>query len=163
MKRLVLPLILMLLGLAGGVGAGLALRPAPEVAEARADPVTPAPTATPDPPEPLRPEGTQTVRLPSQFLVPLIGEGRVRAMVVLGIALDILPGETFDLAQNEARVRALFLQLLFDYANLGGFDGVFTAGEQLLTLRRPLLEAARAEFGAKVHDVLIVDLLRQES
>ena len=152
--RKLLPLLIALLALAGGVGAGMALRPPP--AEPDAAMVT-------TPAYPVADGPTEVLRLPSNFLIPLLSEGRVRAMVVVALALELVPEHGIDLARHEARLRAIFLQMLFDYANLGGFDGVFTAGEQLLTLRRSLLEAARLEFGDKVHDVLIVDLLRQES
>lgn len=152
--RKLLPVLIAILALAGGIGAGLALRPAPSPAD--------EPESLPSAYAPA-PAATETLRLPNPFVVPLIAEGRVRAMVVIAIALELLPEHGIDLARHEPRLRAIFLQMLFDYANLGGFDGVFTAGEQLLNLRRTLLEAARAEFGDKVHDILIVDLLRQEN
>lgn len=158
--RRILPVILALLGLAGGIGAGHALRPMPPPPEGQAQ----APVeGTPPAPNTGRPADTMVLNLPNPFLVPLIGEGRVRAMVVVSMALELLPGSPVDLQRDEARIRALFLQLIFDYANLGGFDGVFTSGEQLQTLRRTLREAARAEFGNSVHDVLITDLMRQET
>jgi flagellar protein FliL len=162
MRRL-LPILLMVLGLAAGAGAGFFLRPAPApgdaaTAEAEAE-AEPAQAAV----SPTRPEGAEVMRLPNPFLVPLIGEGRVRAMMVLGLALEVAPGHPVDMQRDEPRLRALFLQKLFDHANLGGFDGVFTGGEALLTLRRSLLEAARATFGPLIHDVLIVDLVRQDS
>lgn len=147
--RKLLPILLMVLALAGGVGAGLALRP-PPVAAAVAPDAPPAPA------------NTEVLRLPNPFLVPLIGEGRVRAMVVVGLALELRPGHGIDLAAQEPRLRAIFLQLLFDHANLGGFDGVFTGGEPLIALRRRLLDAVRAAYGSAVHDVLIIDLVRQE-
>lgn len=158
MRRL-LPILIALVALAAGIGAGHMLRPPPHAPE-------PAPESAQGlgtPPRPAAPAETTVLRLPNQFLVPLIGEGRVRAMVVVGIALELLPGHGIEIQRDEPRLRATFLQPLFDYANLGGFDGVFTSGEQLLTLRRTLLEAARAEFGPSVHDVLVVDLVRQES
>lgn len=155
--RLILPLILAVLGLAGGLGAGWLLRPAPP-------PVETAEAADIGLPSPLPPQGgTEVLRLPSQFLVPLIGEGRVRAMMALGLALELASGHLVDLGRDEPRLRSVFLQILFDHANLGGFDGVFTSGEQLLALRRTLLEAARREFGPGVHDVLIIELMRQDS
>lgn len=163
MRRLI-PVILALLGLVAGLGAGFVLRPATPVA---APPPDEAATATARGLTPVtlapRPEGAEVLRLPNQFLIPLIGEGRVRAMVVLAVALELAPGHGIDMQRDEPRMRAMFLQILFDHANLGGFDGVFTSGEQLLALRRILLEAARAEFGSAVHDILIVDLVRQES
>jgi hypothetical protein len=174
MKKL-LPILLLLIGLGAGVGAGLALRPAPgDHASAEAGHTAPAEghgAAADDahagaavtghyaPP----PAETETVRLPNQFVVPLIDEGRVRAMVVIGLALELTAGHDFNLSSNEPRLRAVFLQLLFDHANIGGFEGVFTSGEALLALRRTLREAARVEIGPEVHDVLITELLRQES
>ena len=160
MRRL-LPLVLALLGLAVGLGAGIALQPEPE------DP--PTVTAEDDTPaaEPPRyrpaPAETEVLRLPSQFLIPLISGGQVQAMVIVGLALELLPDHPIDLSRHEPRLRAMVLQLLFDHANDGGFDGVFTRGEQLLDLRRVLTEALRAEFGESVHDVLIIDLVRQDS
>ena len=106
---------------------------------------------------------TETVRLPNQFVVPVIVDGRVQAMVVIGLALELDVGHSFSLATDEARIRAVFLQLLFDHANIGGFNGLFTSGEALLSLRRLLREAARTELGSEVQDVLITELLRQES
>lgn len=155
MKRLILPLLLALIGLGAGLGAGFFLRPAPEAPVIAT--ISPMAPATPPP------GGTEIQRLPSQFVVPVIAEGQVRAMVVLGLALDMLAGQTLDMQRDEPRLRSIFLQILFDHANLGGFDGVFTSGEHLLALRRTLLEAARTEFGTAVHDVLILDLMRQDS
>ncbi|MCC6000547.1 MAG: flagellar basal body-associated FliL family protein [Pararhodobacter sp.] len=151
---MLLPILLALVGLLAGTGAGWFMRPAPpepESAEATTEPVDTAPAQT------------ETLRLPSQFLVPVIHDGRMRAMVVIGLALEVEAGQDITLARHEARLRAAFLQAMFDHANLGGFDGVFTSGEVLHGLRRALRDIARAELGTGVHDVLITDLVRQES
>ena len=170
MKKL-LPLLLLLIGLGAGAGAGWFLRPPPEALEeaaahgeaetdghgAEADGHG---VATPD----LAAVGTtETIRLPNQFVVPLIEEGRVRAMVVIGLALELNLGHGFTLGNDEPRLRALFLQRLFDHANIGGFDGLFTSGEALLALRATLREVARELIGPSLRDVLITELLRQES
>lgn len=152
MKKL-LPLLLLLIGLGAGAGAGWVLRPQP-------DPEAQAARAEDTPPPVL---ATQTVRLPNQFIVPLIEEGRVRAMVVIGLALELAEGNTFVLTDVEPRLRSVFLQRLFDHANVGGFDGQFTSGEVLLALRRILTEAATPVVGPSLRDVLITELLRQES
>lgn len=151
MKKLV-PFFLLLIGLLGGAGAGWVLRPQSEADSAHSEP---APVAAP--------VVTQTVRLPNQFIVPLIEDGRVRAMVVIGLALDLAEGHDFSLSDDEPRIRSVFLQRLFDHANVGGFDGIFTSGEVLLSLRRSLTEAARPIVGPLLQDVLITELLRQES
>lgn len=151
--RWLLPLVLAVLGLAAGLGAGLYLRPPPDE----------APTAEVQPRDAPPAPGSEVLRLPGQFLIPVIGEGRVRAIVTLSLALDLRPGHGILLARDEPRLRAGFLQILFDHANLGGFDGQYTSGEHLLALRRRLLEAARHDFGEVVQDVLIVDLVHQEN
>ena len=172
MKKL-LPIVFLLLGLAAGGAAGWFLQPHPEPdshaaqtpaeghAATAADGAHDGAAATGH--YAPAPENTETIRMPNQFVVPLIDEGRVRAMVVIGLALELEAGHDYSLTQNEPRLRAVFLQLLFDHANLGGFEGMFTSGEALLGLRRTLREAARAEIGPHLHDVLITELLRQES
>lgn len=154
--KFILPLVLALLGLGLGGGAGWLLRPAPaETTDAEATlPAPPAQRAT---------VATETLRLSNQFIIPLIDDGRVRAMVVIGLALDVVVGHDVNLVRDEPKLRAIFLQQLFDYANLGGFDGVFTSGEALAGLRRSLREHARAELGPALHDVLITELVRQDN
>ncbi|KPQ06289.1 MAG: hypothetical protein HLUCCA12_11310 [Rhodobacteraceae bacterium HLUCCA12] len=147
-----LPVILAIIGLLAGVGAGWALRPGT------------ARTAPEDQPHYSPPPAhTETLRLPGQFVVPILAEGRVQSMVVLSLALELAEGHGVSLQQQEARLRAVLLQVMFDHANTGGFEGVFTSGEALLALRRTLREAARAEVGDALHDVLITELLRQEA
>jgi hypothetical protein len=170
MKKL-LPIVLLLIGLGAGGGVGWVLQPAAEAAPAVPDAQAQgqgngaAGQDQPAPPTDYRPapENLETVRMPNQFVVPLIRDGQVYAMVVIGLALELEAGSGFTLADSEPRLRAIFLQVLFDHANLGGFDGVFTAGEALLSLRRTLREAARAEIGPDLYDILITELLRQES
>jgi flagellar protein FliL len=179
-----LPLLMLLIGLGAGAGTGYVLRPpagsgqggaahgdAATVAPEGEDAVADAPRAVVDPRAAAdalghyapAPNDTETIRLPNQFVVPLIQDGRVQAMVVIGLALELQIGHGFELARHEPRLRAVFLQLLFDHANIGGFTGLFTSGETLLALRRILRDAARAEIGSHVHDVLITELMRQES
>lgn len=184
MVRKLLPVIFLILGLGAGVGAGIFLKPAPAPVEetAAADghgaPATDAhgAPAAGGHGESAAAEGeatgghytpsigaTETVRLPNQFVVPVLANGRVEAMVVVGLALEMSVGHSFSLAEDEPRLRAALLQLLFDHANIGGFSGVFTSGEALLSLRRMLKEAARQVLGPDVQDVLITELLRQDS
>ncbi|PVH28215.1 flagellar basal body-associated FliL family protein [Pararhodobacter oceanensis] len=183
MKKL-LPILLLLVGLGAGAGLGFVMQPeadpdavagahAPEdaaddathgagdaagvvLAEAGSSPSATGHYAP-------APANVQTVRFPNQFVVPLIDEGRVHALVVIAIALEMDARFDFSMMTHEPRLRAIFLQLFFDHANLGGFDGVFTSGESLLALRRSLREAARIEIGTEVSDVLITELVRQET
>ena len=171
MLRKLLPLLLALVGLGGGVGAGLVLRPAPGHATEGAAPVatgehgdatteTAAASGHDGEPEAGEPE---YVKLNNQFIVPVVEEGRVAAMVVLSLSLEVGAGNTEAVYQREPKLRDVFLQVLFDHANTGGFSGSFTDGSNLVVLRTSLKEAAAMVLGTAVNDVLITDIARQDS
>lgn len=159
MRRL-LPVLLAVLGLAGGVGAGLMLRPDPEPAAAEGEEAAPEAAAEA---AGAPPGDREFLRLGSQFVVPVMRGGRVSALVVLTLGLEIAPGSRDAVLALEPRLRDGFLQVLFDHANAGGFDGVFTSAASLRALRRALLETARKAAGPAVSDVLIGDLVRQDA
>jgi hypothetical protein len=58
-------------------------------------------------------------------------------------------------------LRDAFLQVMFQHANVGGFEGNFLNNSGLGALRRNLLEAGISTVGPAVHDVLIVDMVKQ--
>ena len=151
MIRKLIPVILALLGLGVGVGAGVFLRPAPsEVTAVTATPVDPA----------LMPE---YAKLSNQFVVPVMVKGKVAAMVILSLSLEVKNGTTSEVYGAEPKLRDVFLQVLFDHANSGGFTGSYTDGANLLLLRRALLESAKGVLKENVSDVLIIDIVRQDS
>jgi flagellar protein FliL len=152
MMRKILPILLAILGLGGGAGAGLALRPAPDPALEEA--------AMEHPEEPEVPP--EYVKLNNQFVVPVVEEGRVVAMVILSLSLEVTAGSTEAVFAKEPKLRDIFLQVLFDHANAGGFKGSFTDGSNMVMLRRALMETATATMGDMVKDVLIVDIVRQD-
>lgn len=150
-----LPILLVLIGLGGGVGAGLALRPAPdpnEIAQAALEPAEVDPESLPE-----------YAKLNSQFVVPVVVQGRVQAMVILALSLEVERGKATEVYPREPKLRDVFLQILFDHANAGGFDGSFTDGANLVLLRKSLLEGAKGVLGAMVTDVLISDIARQDN
>lgn len=162
--KLLIPLIMALFGLAAGAGAGWYLRPPPPDESAsetvqEEDARNVAARAADE----SRSGDHETLRLTNQFMVPLVRDDRVYAIVVIGLALELTQGHDITLARHEARLRAAFLQALFDHANMGGFEGVFTSGEVLLGLRGQLRAIAREQLGASLRDVLITDLIRQEA
>lgn len=156
-----IPLVLVLIGLAVGGGAGLFLRPAP-------DPAAPASAAKTDPAAPEAAaaspqERPEYVKLNTQFIVPIVEGGRVTAMVIMALSLEVLPGSTGTIYAVEPKLRNALLQVMFDHANAGGFRGSFTDGANLILLRRALLEAAQTAVGPMILDVLIADIARQDS
>lgn len=150
MKKILLPLILILVGAGAGVGAGLFLHTPPE-------PEEDAPAA--------KAEVTDHdyVKLSNQFVIPVVSTGRVTSMVVLSFSLEVTVGGTEAVFAREPKLRDSFLQVLFDFANTGGFQGSFTDADNLVVLRRSLLEAGQRVLGDMLSDVLIVDIMRQDS
>ena len=149
MIRKLFPLILGLAGLGAGIGAGVFLRSAPQEQAATAD-------AEPKvPPE--------YVKLNNQFVIPVVESGQVAALVVVSLSLEVTTGSTETVFAREPKLRDVFLQVLFDHANAGGFRGSFTDGSNLIVLRQALKEVAVQVLGDMVNDILIVDIARQDS
>lgn len=169
MKKLLLPAILALTGLGGGLAAGVALRPegagdlpADEGNEPDAHDSAPEKTATDSAHGPSTGE-SEFVKLDNQFVVPVIENERVGSLVLLTLSLETPPGGKEAVVAREPKLRDALLQVLFDHANAGGFRETFTDTANMLALRRALREAAQSALGAdKVRDVLIVDILRQD-
>jgi hypothetical protein len=159
MKKL-LPLILLLVGSGAGVGAGIFLRPAPD------------PTAQAEPPEAVSFElaeaqnATDTeyeyVKMNNQFVVPVVDGDQVNALVVMSLSLEVPAGQKDEIYAKEPKLRDSFLQVLFDHANIGGFDGAFTNANNLDVLRGALREVAQKDMGNQISDVLIIDIARQD-
>lgn len=151
MIKKLFPVLLGLLGLGIGIGAGIFLRPAPVeapvVEEIEIDPA-------------LAPE---YVKLANQFIVPVMAKGKVGAMVILSLSLEVENGTTQEVYKVEPKLRDGMLQVMFDHANAGGFGGSYTDGANLLLLRKALLESAKGVLKEKVSDVLIIDIVRQDS
>jgi len=178
MLKKLLPVVLALIGLAGGLAAGAFLKPAPapeepaasETAETKTAPAEhPAPAETAAEADPLAhdspadPEAKwEYAKLDNQFVVPVMGDGRVASMVVLSISLEITPGHGNDVFAREPKLRDSFLRVLFAHERAGGFSGVFTDQRVMGELRGRLREAARAVLGKIVNDVLVTDILRQD-
>lgn len=106
--------------------------------------------------------GHEYIKLNNQFVVPLLTDGEVDSLVLLSIAVEVPAGEQEAALSIEPKLRDIFLQVLFDHANAGGFDGLFTAGAAMRDLRNALLASAQEEVGEMITDVLILDLARQD-
>jgi hypothetical protein len=150
-----LPVILMLAGIGGGIGAGIALSPAEDSGEVVAEAAEPGAEEESSP--------NEFVKIANQFVVPVVKKDRVTSHVVLSLNLEVAPGSRDSVFPREPKLRASFLRVLFDHANVGGFQGSFTKSENLDPLREALLETARLELGKDVVDVLIVDIARQDA
>ncbi len=162
------PILLALLGLGAGVGSGLALRPAPdagnEMSAKTAEKGGENPEAAAANPEAVDTQDTASfVKLNNQFVVPVVEHGSVVSLVVLSLSLELASGGPESVYQREPKLRDAMLQVLFDHANSGGFDGNFTSSRNMGQLRKALLEAAQKILGEDVRNVLIVDVVRQDT
>ena len=169
MKKL-LPIILAVLGLGIGVGAGVFLSPTPEPVEMAKNcaegedckevvkdldpPKSEVSEYNPD-------EEWDYVKLPKQFVVPVIKRDRVQSLVVLTLSLEVALGQSEVALSRVPKLRDGFLQVLFDHANSGGFDGAFTTGKSMRDLRGELLSVAERFLGENVASVLIEEIVKQ--
>lgn len=152
-----LPVLLAVLGLGVGVGAGFFLRPPAATGDTAAGPKDATPAAAPDP------ATVDYVKLSNQFVVPVVEAGRVASLVILSLSVEVPAGNSDTIFSREPKLRDVFLQVLFEHANAGGFRGTFTDIAAMGTLRRALKEAAVTALGPMISDVLIVDIARQDS
>lgn len=174
MKKL-LPILLALIGTGAGIGAGLFLAPATPTEEPaqEADATHDDGHGTAEPGHETDAHGDadgedtenahEYVKLSNQFVVPVVGDGRVASLVVLSLSLEVTAGSSEMVFAQEPKLRDVFLRVLFDHANIGGFEGNFTEQHRMDRLRRALWEAARNVMGSAVFDVLITEIARQDS
>ena len=162
MRAVLIPILFALAGIGAGVSAGLFLKPSEPAANEDADNENADTEGDPDPVTEKTPDETEFARLNNQFIVPVVAGDSVEAMVVLSLTLEVTPGGTETVFENEPRLRDSFLRVLFDHANIGGFDSGFTRTGAMNLLRRALREAAAETLGPVLQDVLIVDIVRQE-
>ncbi|WP_224824217.1 flagellar basal body-associated FliL family protein [Cognatishimia sp. MH4019] len=152
----ILPILMLALGAGAGIFGGKLMMPEPE-------PIATEEVATPKEAEPEEPSDVEYVKLNNQFVIPVIAEGRVISLVVLALTVEVKLGEREAVYAREPRLRDAFLQVMFDHANIGGFDGAFTNSSSMDTLRHALTTVAVESLGPSVKDVLITDIVRQDS
>lgn len=159
MKAFLIPLVLLVLGTGAGAAAGFLLTPdTPDTVLAECpEPETKAEPSVAEP-NPAR----EYAKLNNQFVVPVVADGRVAALVVLSLNLEVTTGSRTAIFAAEPKLRDRFLQVMFDHANIGGFTGNFTEGTNMRLLRDDLLQAAQ-EISDSVTDVLITDIVRQDT
>ena len=160
MLKKIIPLVMLLGGSVAGAAAGVFLRPEIGAASVESSAVD---IKSENHKEDLKQDiNLEYVRMNNQFVVPLAEEDSLKGLVLLSLSLEAPVGQKEYIYQREPKLRDSFLQVLFDYANSGGFEGTFTDVTRLTTLRRGLRETAQSVMGDKVSDVLIVEIARQD-
>lgn len=189
MMRILIPVVLLIMGLGGGIGAGVMLGGSPEepmmdaetgssteemaseedsneTEDGEGDETSseePAGYADEGPVTPGSSENLEYVRLNNQFVVPVVRDAAVRHLVVMSLTVEIEAGQAELVFNREPRLRDAFLRVMFSHANAGGFEGSFTSPTSLNPLRSGLRDAAYDVLGSIVNDVLIVEIVRQDA
>ena len=160
MIKLLIPPIILVLGAGAGVFGGSYLRPAEETSATVSDGESEQKdTAAGDSEEEA---SVEFIKFNNQFIVPVVEDDAVRSLVVVSLGLEMMAGETGSAFSAEPKLRDLFLQILFDHANIGGFDAEFTNARNLDFLKDALTISAQSILGDSVVSVLITDLARQD-
>ena len=162
--KIILPLLMLVVGVAGGGAAGFFLRETPEVT----DPGDTAETETAEvedakAPAPPVAEDVSYVKMNNQFVIPVLENERVSALVVLSIGLEVVEGSSEMVYAAEPNLRDAFLSELFDHAYAGGFSENFVNSPSLDRLRLRLLDAATIALPDTITKVLITDIVRQDT
>lgn len=158
-------MIVVAAGLAGGIATGLWLRPPPVPCEMTSDPDCAEEAKKKDAAAQERRHADtppEFVELNRQFVVPLLREGRVAALVITSLAAEVDAGMSEAVHTLEPKLRDAFLQVLFVHAHSGGFDGDFTAQRSLEDLKARLMEQAEGIVGPGLRNVLVTEIVRQD-
>ncbi len=160
-----LPIVFLVVGLAMGIGARMAFAPAEKITDKADVENKPAKgrDMKSDPGKDDAPATHEYLKLTKQFVVPVVAEDEISALVTMSLSLEVRPGMAEAFYKIEPKLRDRFLQVLFDHANTGGFDGAFTHSDNLAALRTALLEVAKKDLGQDVSQVLIMSVSRQDT
>jgi len=165
-----LPIVIVLIGLAVGAGAGMFLHPTSTIQGEECkddghgscdDTKVAADVGHGEAVEPS-PNNVYYVKLSKQFVVPVVKDRKVSSMVVMSLSIETTPAVGDIVFAREPKLRDALLAVMFLHANSGGFDGQFTSSEAMNDLRGSLLEATRDVIGDDIYSVLVTDILRQD-
>lgn len=157
-----LPLLSLVVGLAAGAGAAISLGPS-EDSEGGTDTVENAEGEAPVEAPATEEADLEIVKLPSQFVVPVITDQRVRAMVVLSVALEVEPAMADEVRTMEPKLRDVFLSELFGLAAMDGFKDTLITRTTLELVKETLSRKAQEVLKEPTVTVLITDMTRQDA
>jgi len=166
MLKKIMPLLALIFGLAGGGAAAIFLAPPPED-----QPMSQNEATTPDAQSETSSDDLQDgasdsfeiVKLPSQFVVPVIMDNRVRAMVILTVALEVEVGQGDRVRALEPKLRDEFLAELFSLAALDGFKDEMISRKTLELVKRALSVRSSEVLDLQNVNVLVTDMARQDA
>lgn len=166
MLKKIMPLFALLFGLAGGGAAAIFLAPPHDdepMSESDATAADAQAGTSSDDPQDGASDTFEIVKLPSQFVVPVIMDNRVRAMVILTVALEVEVGQGDRVRALEPKLRDEFLAELFSLAALDGFKDELISRKTLELVKRALSVRSSEVLGLQNVTVLVTDMARQDA
>jgi len=157
-----LPILLIVVSLVGGLAVGSVMKPKPEPCTPDPEQGIACPEEVAEEPEEDPAAPTEFVDLDRQFVVPIMKGEEMRGLVVASLAIEVLEGQSDTVTGREPKLRDAFLQVMFVHAHSGGFDGEFTKREAMDDLRGRLREVAEPIVGDSFREVLLTDIVRQD-
>ena len=105
---------------------------------------------------------TDFINFKRQFVVPVLKDNAVDALILINLALEVPASERDDMFRLEPRFRDAFIRELLQLSDDGYFDQELTSSDTYEILRETLTRAANDISDGGVNKVLILDLSRQE-
>ena len=110
----------------------------------------------------LKSDSSGFMKFKRQFVVPVMKDQAVEALVLLNLGLDIDESKRDDIFRKEPRFRDTFIRELLQLSNDGYFNEEMTSPNTYEVVRETLLRAAKSVDNEAVNDVLILDFSRQD-
>ncbi len=105
---------------------------------------------------------TTYLKFNRQFVVPVMSNGKISALVIMNLNLELDSNAPDNAYTFEPKLRDAITRELLALSNDGAFGKNLTSAETYENIRRTLLSASKVVIPDGVHDILILDLARQE-
>lgn len=102
------------------------------------------------------------VKFSRQFVVPVIEADSVRSFVVLDLSLEVTSTMTESAYSREPKLRDALLNALMLLSSQGAFNNDFMSQSIISKVRASLLASAKTVLGEDAHDILILNIARQD-
>ncbi len=168
MKKLIFPVLMGIVGVSGGAAAGFYFKTTHKIEDTDTGVHETAVAAEHD----TEHEQTDTTthanadveyaKLNNQFVVPVVAGGKMEAMIILGLSVEIPAGQQEALFELEPKLRDALFSTMLNHANLGGFSGDFTSPSMMRALRESLDQTAQSVAPGLARSVLILEIARQD-
>lgn len=159
MLNKVLPIIIVLIAVGGAGYAAMMMKGGPQPApKAAADHGT-------DEVHGVKPEdlaGVGYFDFQRNFLVPVIGDSEVQAIVLMTLSIEMDESAIEEVRGREPRIRDQFMKTLLALSHEGVFDNDITDPATYETIRVRLSRVGQTVVHESVRSVLIVDFGRQD-